>query len=83
MLLFETFLHQEELGSGEGVLPPPGHLIHGLTCVVSVFHSKQGMKILKFIEGLALTILHCSSQTSIKDHFLLIQCYYRRKPKLN
>ena len=32
---------------------------------------------------IALSVLNCSSWRSSKDHLLLIQCYCRRKPKLN
>jgi hypothetical protein len=31
---------------------------------------------------IALSVLNCSPWRSSKDHLLLIQCYYRRKPKL-
>ena len=36
-----------------------------------------------YLYWIALSVLNCSSQRSSKDHFLLIQCYYRRKSKLN
>ena len=37
----------------------------------------------KLLYWIALSVLNCSSQRSSKDHLLLVQCYYRRKPKLN
>ncbi len=36
-----------------------------------------------FTAWVALSDVNCSSYKSSKDHLLLIQCYYRRKPKLN
>ena len=32
---------------------------------------------------IVLSVLNFSSQRSSKDHFVLIQCYYRKKPKRN
>ena len=36
-----------------------------------------------YLYWIALSVLNCSSLRSSKDHLLLIQRYYRRKPKLN
>jgi hypothetical protein len=35
-----------------------------------------------YLYWIALSVLNCFPKSS-KDHLLLIQCYYRRKPKLN
>ena len=32
---------------------------------------------------IVLSVLNCSPSWSVKDHLLLIQCYYRRKSNLN
>jgi hypothetical protein len=37
----------------------------------------------KFFPTGNLSVLNCFSWRSCKDHLLLIQCYYSRKPKLN
>ena len=36
-----------------------------------------------YLYWIALSVLNCSSYRSSKDHLLLIQSHYRRKPKLN
>ena len=35
-----------------------------------------------YLYWITLSFLNCSSKTSSKDHLLLMQCHYGRKPKL-
>jgi hypothetical protein len=48
-----------------------------------ILHFKSLSQVSYLLYWITLSVLNCFPERSSKRHLLLIQCYYRRKPKLN